>query len=396
MLYAVVCYVQGCCLCMEKLMRSFLPIIGKILAVFISACCIAFMAYLHFTDRGNRAEVEAVVAEVNEETRAEEKSQSARAAEAKAAREKTDSFYEKLVDGFNVNILVVGDTLASGYGSSGAELTWSALLAQELRDMYGIQVEMDNLALIDSDAYSAYSQIKMLDEKMEYDLCIVCTGAYDTNESLNYHYEAILRAIGDKFKKCSIITVLENTEREHEWKTNIIRNLSEVYNAEVADTITPSGESLDPYLFDGRYLNDDGQVLYEQAILKTIMNGAEYKMPYEKVRADVQHPETSKFDAFYYVPADNFRRDGNQYSFEVSFDGALGIDYELIPGDTSVLFYIDGQMIVGYDSSNYYGASIERAQLVGDNLRARRRVTVEFASEEQANGFHGIYISPIS
>ena len=390
---------------MEKFMKSNLPIIGKILAVVISVLCIAFMAILHFSDKDSRAETEAVVEEVNEGTRAEEKTQSVQAAAAKAAREKTDSFYQKLVDGFNVNILVVGDThnvnilvvgdtLASGYGSSGAEQTWSALLAQELRSIYGIQVEMDNLALIDSDAYSAYSQIKMLDEETEYDLCIVCTGAYDTNESLAYHYEAILRAIGDAFKKCSIITVLENTEREHEWKTNIIRNLSEVYNAEVADTITPSGESLDLYLIDGRYLNDDGQVLYEQAILKTIMNGAKYKTPYEKIRVNAQHPETSKYDAFYYVSADNFNRNGNQFSFETSFDGALAVDYELLPGDTSVLVYIDGQMIIGYDSSNYYGAGIERAQLVGDNLRARRRVTIEFASEEQANGFHGIYISP--
>lgn len=379
---------------MEKFMKSNLPIIGKILAVVISVLCIAFMAILHFSDKDSRAETEAVVEEVNEGTRAEEKTQSVQAAAAKAAREKTDSFYQKLVDGFNVNILVVGDTLASGYGSSGAEQTWSALLAQELRTKYGIQVEMDNLALIDSDAYSAYSQIKTLDEKMEYDLCIVCTGAYDTNESLAYHYEAILRAIGDAFKKCSIITVLENTEGTHEWKTNIIRNLSDVYKAAVADTITPSGENLDPYVIDGRFLNDEGQVLYEKAILKTIMNGAKHETPYEKVRVKAQNKETSKFDAFYYVPADNFSRDGNQYTFETSFEGALAVDYELIPGETSMSVYFDGEPIVGYDTSNYYGANIERAQLIGDNMRVRRRVTVIFENEEQADGFHGIYISP--
>ena len=379
---------------MEMFMKSNLPIIGKILAVVISVLCIAFMAILHFSDKDSRAETEAVVEEVNEGTRAEEKTQSVQAAAAKAAREKTDSFYQKLVDGFNVNILVVGDTLASGYGSSGAEQTWSALLAQELRSIYGIQVEMDNLALIDSDAYSAYSQIKTLDEKMEYDLCIVCTGAYDTNESLVYHYEAILRAIGDAFKKCSIITVLENTEGTHEWKTNIIRNLSDVYKAAVADTITPSGENLDPYVIDGRFLNDEGQVLYEKAILKTIMNGAKHETPYEKVRVKAQNKETSKFDAFYYVPADNFSRDGNQYTFETSFEGALAVDYELIPGETSMSVYFDGEPIVGYDTSNYYGANIERAQLIGDNMRVRRRVTVIFENEEQADGFHGIYISP--
>ena len=379
---------------MEKFMKSNLPIIGKILAVVISVLCIAFMAILHFSDKDSRAETEAVVEEVNEGTRAEEKTQSVQAAAAKAAREKTDSFYQKLVDGFNVNILVVGDTLASGYGSSGAEQTWSALLAQELRSIYGIQVEMDNLALIDSDAYSAYSQIKTLDEKMEYDLCIVCTGAYDTNESLAYHYEAILRAIGDAFKKCSIITVLENTEGTHEWKSNIIRNLSDVYKAAVADTITPSGDTLDPYVIDGRFLNDEGQVLYEKAILKTIMDGAKHETPYEKVRVKAQNKETSKFDAFYYVPADNFSRDGNQYTFETSFEGALAVDYELIPGETSMSVYFDGEPIVGYDTSNYYGANIERAQLIGDNMRVRRRVTVIFENEEQADGFHGIYISP--
>ena len=388
----IVCTVSG--RYMEKFMKSNLPIIGKVLAVVISVCCIAFMGYLHFSDKESRAETEAVVAEVNEGTRAEEKTQSVQAAKEKAAREKTDSFYQKLADGFNVSILVVGDTLASGYGSSGADLTWSSLLAQELRDMYGIQVEMDNLALIDSDAYSAYSQIKTLDEKMEYDLCIVCTGAYDTNESLAYHYEAILRAIGDAFKKCSIITVLENTEKDHTWKSNIIRNLSDVYKADIADTITPSGENLDPYVIDGRFLNDEGQVLYKQAILETIMHGVKYQTPYEKIRVKAQHNETSKYDAFYYVPVDSFSRAENQYSFETSFDGALAIDYELIPGETSMSVFIDGEPIVGYDTSNYYGANIERAQLIGDNMKARRRVTVVFESEEQANGFHGIYVSP--
>ena len=375
-------------------MKSNLSIIWKIVAVVISVCCIAFMGYLHFTDNESRAETEAVVAEVNEGTRAEEKTQSVQAAEAKAAREKTDSFYQKLADGFNVKILVVGDTLASGYGSSGADKTWSALLAQELRKIYGIQVEMDNLALIDSDAYSAYSQIKMLDEKMEYDLCIVCTGAYDGNESLAYHYEAILRAIGDAFKKCSIITVLENTEKDHTWKSNIIRNMSDVYKAAVADTITPSGENLDPYVTDGRFLNDEGQVLYEKAILKTIMNGAKHGTLHEKVKVKAQHKETSKYDVFYYVPADDFSRDGAQYSFEASFEGALAVDYELFPGENSMQVYVDGDLRVGYDASNYYGANIERAQLIGENMKARRRVTVVFENEEQANGFHGIYISP--
>ena len=67
-------------------MKSSLPIIGKILAVIISISCIAFMGYLHLTDKESRAETEAVAAEVNEGTRAEEKTQSVQAAKAKAAR----------------------------------------------------------------------------------------------------------------------------------------------------------------------------------------------------------------------------------------------------------------------------------------------------------------------
>ena len=161
-----------------------------------------------------------------------------------------------------------------------------------------------------------------------------------------------------------------------------------------SDTITPSGENLDPYVTDGRFLNDEGQVLYEKAILKTIMGEVKYGTAYEKIRVKAQHNEASKYDAFYYVPADDFSREDNQFSFATSFDGALAIDYELIPGDTSMQLHIDGEPIVGYDSSNYYGANIERAQLIGDNIRVRRRVTVVFGNEEQANGFHGIYISP--
>ena len=42
-------------------------------------------------------------------------------------------------------------------------------------------------------------------------------------------------------------------------------------------------------------MNDEGQVLYEKAILKTIMNGAKHETPYEKVRVKAQNGDEDDY-----------------------------------------------------------------------------------------------------
>ena len=101
--------------------------LGKILCVLISVACIAFLVYMNINDRTLEQQAAEEVAAVNEDAREAEKELAQAEAESKAEalreKEQNDSFYQKLKDGFDVNILILGDTVANGYGASSQEKT---------------------------------------------------------------------------------------------------------------------------------------------------------------------------------------------------------------------------------------------------------------------------------
>ncbi len=163
----------------------------------------------------------------------------------KIKRQLNDSFYQRLDDGLPVRILVVGDAYGYGYGASNKSVTWSKLLAAELKLKYGINAEIYNVSLSGMDGgYSAWAQLMsqpdgtaaktleaagaVIDEsgnytgdsvdnktiyaarKSEYDLCIISLGMTDHPAVFNIYYEGVLRELRNKYQKCSVITLLSN------------------------------------------------------------------------------------------------------------------------------------------------------------------------------------------
>ena len=84
--------------------------VRNIICVLIS---LAGILYLVIGSRQEKAAESAKIAAVREEQKqAESVSEAVDEKHPWEADEKTDSFYQKLIDGFDVNILVVGDTFA--------------------------------------------------------------------------------------------------------------------------------------------------------------------------------------------------------------------------------------------------------------------------------------------
>ena len=82
------------------------------------------------------AEEEAAAAQAAEEQRAEE-AERAEAERAKRAEEaKKYSFYQKLAHGCDVKMLIMGDSVISGYGASGEGTMWQNLLKDYVEDKY--------------------------------------------------------------------------------------------------------------------------------------------------------------------------------------------------------------------------------------------------------------------
>lgn len=370
--------------------------LGKVLSVLISIACIVFLVYMNLNDRVREQQAAEEVAAVNEDTRETEKEIAQAEAEEKAAaleeKRESDSFYQKLKDGFDVKILVVGDTIANGYGASSADATWFNLVKKSIEEQYNVAVTLDNVSILDSGAYASYARVKM-EENEDYDLVLICTGANDAEETLPVYYEALLRAIRDTFTRCSTISIQEYMESDNNAKNMTIQSLSNAYNALSVDMYSQMVIDPTPYMQDGGYLNDAGHQLYADTVMSVIKKGVEDGMEYAVTQTAPIYTETLKFDQFLYVPADMFTRTGRQYVIETSLTGIVAIDFDVYPGDNSFDFYLDRVKTASLVLTNAIATPVEHIELIEGEVKANRRVGVIFATEEVADGFRGMCVT---
>lgn len=94
-------------------------------------------------------------------------------AEALKQKEAEDSFYQKMADGFDVNVLVVGDSIAEGgQGENG----WCTLLQNNLRKTYNNRGSFTNVSMGGNTSYAGYVRTMALNDDVDYDLAIICYG----------------------------------------------------------------------------------------------------------------------------------------------------------------------------------------------------------------------------
>lgn len=185
-------------------------------------------------------------------------------------KEAEDSFYQKLGDGFDVNVLIVGDSIAeNGQGENG----WCTLLQNNLRKAYGNSVSFTNVSMGGNASYAGYVRTMALNDDVGYDLAIICYGQNDGADGFSTNYESIIRAIRSKYPDCSIISILESSQRTYTEKMTTLQSICEHYGIPVADTIDAfnnSGKAYDDLTGDGVHPNDAGQEIYFETVKKVI------------------------------------------------------------------------------------------------------------------------------
>ena len=72
-------------------------------------------------------------------------------------------------------------------------------------------------------SYAGYARTLMLDDGVDYDLAVICYGQNDREQDFSLYYESIIRALRSKFSKCSVISILESSQRTY---TNQLTNNS--------------------------------------------------------------------------------------------------------------------------------------------------------------------------
>lgn len=203
-------------------------------------------------------------------------------------RQLNDSFYQRLQDKLPVRVLVVGDGYGAGMGASQAARSWAQRLKASLAMKYGVTVELTNVSLSEQNGgFGAWVSLRQQPDgaatamlakmvgggrvevskdgtisaegwnntmshafrKDEYDLAIVSLGMTDDPSQFPTWYEAVLRGLREKYRQCSVISLLSSqalTSPElgfADENTEALRTISKQYHA---DVVNVGMEMLDP------------------------------------------------------------------------------------------------------------------------------------------------------
>ena len=315
-------------------------------------------------------------------------------AEALKQKEAEDSFYQKLVDGFDVNVLVVGDSIAEG---GQGEKGWCTLLQNNLRKTYGNSVSFTNISMGGNASYAGYVRTMALNDDVDYDLAIICYGQNDGADGFSTNYESIIRAIRSKYPDCSIISILESSQRTYTEKMTTIQSICEHYSIPVADTIAAfndSGKAYDDLTGDGVHPNDAGQEIYFETV-KAVINDNVTASTGKMTDTDVINADVHKFDNFvWYDASSDFERvNDTTFTISVSATGVLGIDYTFESGDNKADIYVDGKLFESPTVTFDYDFSQRHILVVSDDCTVENEIKVVFNTKEQADGFKGMCFS---
>lgn len=89
-------------------------------------------------------------------------------------QEAEDSFYQKLADGFDVNVLIVGDSIGEGAGTETDGQQWFKQLQTYLRTINKSKVSVTNVSMGGNASYAGYVRTMALKDDVNYDLAIIC------------------------------------------------------------------------------------------------------------------------------------------------------------------------------------------------------------------------------
>lgn len=312
-------------------------------------------------------------------------------------KEAEDSFYQKLVDGFDVNVLIVGDSIGAGAGTELNGQQWYTQLQTYLRTVNKSKVSVTNVFMGGNASYAGYVRAMALYDDVNYDLAIICYGQNDSTDGFSTNYESIIRVIRSKYPDCSIISILESSQREYTEKMTIIQSVCDHYGIPVADTIDAfnnSGKTYEDLSNDGVHPNDAGQKIYFETV-KSVIDDNVATSTGKMSDVDVINADVHKFDNFvWYDASSDFQRiDDTTFTISTSASGILGIDYTYESGDNKADIYVDGELYESPTVTFNYDFSQRHILVVSDDCTVKNEIKVVFTSKAQADGFKGMCFS---
>ena len=382
------------------------------LVLLLAFAVICFVFYQH--DRRQKADYDQLVSSVNSEesyilelqSSIDELKASLSGVESSVSEYELKSCYSKISSGKPVNILVVGDSISEGTGASDEKLSWPNLLKERIESRYKAEVKLSNVSMGGESSLAGFIRLVEQDNTY-YDLVIFCYGQNDKDENFESYYEAMVRKALSIYPDCSVIAILEHSQRSYTYKMNCIKEIAGYYNIPVVDCIKLFDDQIagyDSYVKDGVHLNDAGHALYSEAVEGVIEEQIKTKALPVSLKEQPKYPNTSFFDNSYWIPSERFTRNGNSYSIELpneikgsgvpSFTGEKGvlmvIDIIDCPGENAITVYSNGKKTAERRNTWEYSFRQRHIPEISYGLVIEKgSFIIEFSSTEQADSFKG-------
>ena len=293
--------------------------------------------------------------------------------------------------------MIVGDSIGAGSGTQTDGKQWYTQLQSYLKTVNKGIISVTNVSKGGNASYAGYVRTMALNDDVDYDLAIICYGQNDSTDGFSTNYESIIQAIRTKYPNCSIISILESSQREYTEKMTTIQSICEHYSIPVADTIASfntSGKAYDDLTGDGVHPNEAGQEIYFETV-KSVIDDNVAASTGKMTDVDVINADVHKFDNFvWYDASSDFERvDDTTFTISTSASGILGIDYTFESGDNKADIYVDGELFESPTVTFDYDFSQRHILVVSDDCTVNDEIKVVFTSKDQADGFKGMCFS---
>lgn len=359
--------------------------IKTVLFIFIFCLLLLFIGVFFIKQYKDRKAVEQIYAQ---ERLIREKEQ-----ESEALKEEQDSFYQKLADGYNVNILILGDSIGKSEGISDPAYAWDIGLVKKLESTYGVEVYLKNLSINYANCYSGYASLMSLDDNKEYDLALLCFSESEVQKGFLF-YESILNELRKKYKKCSVISIMEHMDNigDESW----IKKLTEYYHGTVIslhDTFNQS-TNYNNYISHEIYPNDLGYELYVKQIMESIEQLVRIRKGYVSEDINPINGDIKDYSHCIFINQRLLRKVAdNKWALDIKdFNGTIGIVGEWPQGNTTYDIYLDYEW--GFRNEiNKHVNQWYNSYITYENVSAHKEILITFSGHNVTPYFKGVYLS---
>lgn len=188
----------------------------------------------------------------------------------------TSNPYEKIKDGEEVNILVLGNGIGLSEGKTDESGNWTNSLSKWLEETYKSKANITNLSQEKANVKTGLESLAQ--NKDNFDLAYIIFGQNDQKalkpKEFKEDYEKIIENLKERNKNIVIVPIIENSLRKKNEYTNAIEELAKANNLTVIDMATVFTKDPAPYAKlttkGGIYPNNLGYSVYFSNIKSSI------------------------------------------------------------------------------------------------------------------------------